>query len=238
MELTLTCEILQSRTRRRRKKQDAFPRRFLPCSLAVLQPNSVAFLSRSSCGRHFRVAVLLLDHFAVMTVERKRSRRHLRTYELCLIRRQPGQPIAARLRQRPRDISCLESITIEGNVVTLTHETNEICGVPSSEGIATSRLHISPGHYTLTYADAWLRWKDYVTQSVQFDVLPTGILRVVPCGAGDALILACSASVCGGCVFIAPDHADEAVSPGGNWSVRQRYRSAGRRRSSILSAIR
>lgn len=89
-----------------------------------------------------------------------------------------GQPIAARLfGSGCATFPVSESITIEGNVVTLTHETDEICGVPLPGGdwdfpIGT----FPPGHYTLIYAPtSGFGGNTYVTQSVQFDVLPTGI---------------------------------------------------------------
>lgn len=89
-----------------------------------------------------------------------------------------GQPIVARLFSSGcATIPTTNTITIQDHVVTLTHETEEICGVPLPGADWDFPVGaFAPGQYTLVYAPtSGFSGNTYVTQSVQFVVVGRGI---------------------------------------------------------------
>ena len=64
-----------------------------------------------------------------------------------------------------------EQVTVLGNVVTLTHQVDWLCGVPPPNYEADFALGtFQPGTYTLVYAPTWSFGDPYLTQSIQFGV--------------------------------------------------------------------
>lgn len=101
-----------------------------------------------------------------------------------------GQPIAARLfGSGCATIPVAQAISVQGNVVTLTHEVDEICGVPPPGGDWDFPIGaFPPGQYTLVYAPtSGFGGLTYLTETVQFAVLPAGI----PAAASAALAILC-----------------------------------------------
>ncbi len=102
-----------------------------------------------------------------------------------------GQPIAARLfGSGCATIPLAESITRQGDVVTLTHEVDEICGVPPPGGDRDFPIGaFPPGQYTLVYAPTSGFGLTYLAESVQFTVHPSAI----PALSMSALTMLCLA---------------------------------------------
>jgi hypothetical protein len=69
-----------------------------------------------------------------------------------------------------------EQVTVQGNVITLTHQVDWICGVPPPDYEYDFTLGAyQPGTYTVVYAPTSSTGEPYLPQSVQFGVFAVSI---------------------------------------------------------------
>lgn len=96
-----------------------------------------------------------------------------------------GDPVFAVLNGTCFSVVGDETVTVEGNVVTLTHELQEICGTPPPPIDFSYPIgSFAPGTYTLVYAPtSSFVGLIYLPQSVDFEVLGATTPAAIPADA-------------------------------------------------------